>query len=790
MLKLRWLGIFCLGLLACDPGGVLIDVSLRGVTQGGASLRVTPRIDGRTMEWVGQPLPGDVDHFDLRLPPGTTGALTVRVQVIGTTGCQMTDGSAGAVLAGESNYSLSVDLSARPGCRIVMRLPDGVLTGHGRITSDPPGIDYPQKAEMFLPGVQTTLTLHADPDADSYLAGWPGTLVCPGTGDCRIDPIDPDTTVVTAALLPRRLCHRDHFCWDHPQPQGNSLLGLSVLSATDAWAVGYNGTVMHWNGAFWELLPSLTEAILQGVWARSAEDVWMAGEGGTLLRWDGRSLKTVPSHTDKDLRAVTGLGENDVWFAGNQGTLLHWDGQDVSAVDIGTNDNLYALWESPEAGLWVSGAHESLWHLVEGNATWVQSVMQGFDLFGLWGSGPNDIWAVGGKVVADGKGGSTVDSKILRYNGRVWQEDDSWNPQRLELTSQLWSVWGSGKQDVWTVGDLGLIAHYDGSSWARVALDATVGLQAVSGSGMEQVFAVGHAGAVLRRAGGFFTALNSTEHDTLFRVFGSGPDEVFAAGARGKLLRWDGQGWSTLSISAGDLHDVWRSPGGPNAGIAWMVGDDGIILCSGHMGKCSSGTESFYRFSSPTRESLWGIWGSDQSNIWAVGDHGTLLHFTGGLWMTTPSPTQARLLRVWGSGSDNVWAVGDDATVIRYDGTSWAPVPVPASVGQLIGVHGQGTADVWVVGDRGVLLHYTDPKSQPKVIPLPIGDALNDVWSAGPSDVWIVGAGSVIHHVGKPLSRKDLVFTGTDLTGIWGDGTGQVWAVGEGGAILRQKPAP
>ncbi len=64
------------------------------------------------------------------------------------------------------------------------------------------------------------------------------------------------------------------------------------------------------------------------------------------------------------------------------------------------------------------------------------------DLFGVWGSGPSDVWAVGW-------GGT-----ILRWDGRAWARVSS------GATVDLLGVWGSGPSDVWAVGEGGTILRY------------------------------------------------------------------------------------------------------------------------------------------------------------------------------------------------------------------------------------------------------------------------------------------------------------------------------------------
>ena len=62
------------------------------------------------------------------------------------------------------------------------------------------------------------------------------------------------------------------------------------------------------------------------------------------------------------------------------------------------------------------------------------------------------------------------------------------------------------------------------------------------------------------------------------------------------------------------------------------------------------------------------IWGSGPNDVWAVGEHGTLLHYDGKSWRLSsgafPPGKRPHLYSVWGSGPSDVWAVGGD-TVLR-----------------------------------------------------------------------------------------------------------------------------
>ena len=161
-----------------------------------------------------------------------------------------------------------------------------------------------------------------------------------------------------------------------PGLYGSTLQGVSAVSATDAWAVGWYldgdqnvALALHWDGRAWtrskmKLPAGNTE--LQGVTAVSANDVWAVGdnEGRPLaLHWDGRAWSVLPrpTMTSAWLRSAAPDGKGGMWAAGYQLTdegvvsrplFLHWNGK---AWTVGTS-------EEPEGvvnGLARSGA--SIW---------------------------------------------------------------------------------------------------------------------------------------------------------------------------------------------------------------------------------------------------------------------------------------------------------------------------------------------------------------------------------------------------------------------------------------------
>ena len=89
------------------------------------------------------------------------------------------------------------------------------------------------------------------------------------------------------------------------------------------------------------------------------------------------------------------------------------------------------------------------------------------------------------------------------------------------------------------------------------------------------------------------------------------------------------------------------------------------------------------------------FWGTSATNVWAVGDGGTVVHYDGTAWSVVAGATTARLVRVWGPSPSNVYAISDhDATLIHFNGSSWAATSAPPKPTGL--ATGRGGPTFWV----------------------------------------------------------------------------------------------
>jgi hypothetical protein len=65
----------------------------------------------------------------------------------------------------------------------------------------------------------------------------------------------------------------------------NPMPGIWAFASNDVWVVGFYGNIGHWDGATWSLVASPTAQNLFAVSGASASDLWAVGEGGVILHY-------------------------------------------------------------------------------------------------------------------------------------------------------------------------------------------------------------------------------------------------------------------------------------------------------------------------------------------------------------------------------------------------------------------------------------------------------------------------------------------------------------------------
>lgn len=260
---------------------------------------------------------------------------------------------------------------------------------------------------------------------------------------------------------------------------------------------------------------------------------------------------------------------------------------------------------------------------------------------------------------------------------------DGWCETMRVKKGSLFGLWGVSAHDLYALWG-GLLVHETDLEWRAVPIPAQ-GLLAITGTGAQDVWVVGENGIIWHATSRWGPVTSGTKKD-LRGAFARAKDDVWIVGAGGTLLHYGGtEVKSVFSGATSDLLAAWAD----ESGEAWAVGDSGTAL---HWLK-----GAWTPVPTPTKQPLGAVWGSGPSDVWAVGGLGTILHWNGNQWAATAPPTSQSLYSVRGISARNAWAVGAGGTIVHWDGSRWSLSPSNSDY-DLHAVWPADDNDVWTVG--------------------------------------------------------------------------------------------
>lgn len=335
-----------------------------------------------------------------------------------------------------------------------------------------------------------------------------------------------------------------------------------------------------------------------------------------------------------------------------------------------------------------------------------------------WGDAPDNIWLVGDKGI------------ILHWDGRVFQRIAL--PPELAAAPPTWrAVTGAGRDYVWIAGDKGAVARWNGSQLTRVVTvnDMNVPIEpsapnlpnwlgvAIANPATDDVFFAGHNNLVGHYYKVGFTGVAALQLTDTYRAFPSGSkipigsNVAFADvscisnnecwfvgsdnGTKGFILQAysfqsDGvyiytdfsNNMAGNTLANNRLLGIWTTIAVTNREL-FIVGAGGTLLYSNNsIVGVPLGNANFYpNFTvlcsgqgCPFPMNLHGIGGATLTDLWVVGDLGTLLHWNGSI-MSPANPIIDMTLPTLTAGLQKVFSVGGRVFVSGDQQTFASPIP-------------------------------------------------------------------------------------------------------------------
>jgi len=273
-----------------------------------------------------------------------------------------------------------------------------------------------------------THALHLQDDTiDVVETGLAHTIHGIAATDERVLAVGDDGLVVQS--------YADTWSW-HATQTDSDLYAIDSLADGQAIAVGASGVATHFDGIGWSTRPLADTRDFTGVWMATAEHAFAAG-GQIVSRFDGDDW-TIDHTADVRLRDVTGIQRESgfaVLVVGDSGYAALKQGGTWLPVPLAATSDLSAVWafEGSDGMTAIAVGLDGTVHHFEGAQWHSGEKLSIHALRDVWGPSPEEVYAVGDRGV------------IFRFNGIGW-EDLSHTDYRSTLlavgghTSQIWAM--------------------------------------------------------------------------------------------------------------------------------------------------------------------------------------------------------------------------------------------------------------------------------------------------------------------------------------------------------------
>jgi hypothetical protein len=384
--------------------------------------------------------------------------------------------------------------------------------------------------------------------------------------------------------------------------------------------------------------------------------------------------------------------------------------------------------------------------------------------------------------------------------------------------AKLNRLWGSDPRDVWAVGDVGTILHYDGERWTRSPSGTQDSLVAISGRGPGDAWAIGKNRTLLHLSGGAWKTvempkLENEEELADLLVLPNGEAWIVGGMVQRSGLQedivnrcvvghFDGAAWRfDEEDSCGPLGRVWgRAPNN-----VWADGGDAVYWNGRSLTKNPKekpgaivgrhGRASGWRLAlewggggagplvDPRRPKagpgdVRDFWAFGPDDVWAIGVRGGLMHFDGTRWSRGDDPIA--LSAVAARAADDVWAVGADETLLHFDGHDWRSWRIPGAGGhRSIAVAAPALNDVFVLKASEQLLRFDGKRWTSVISKPPEAGEMYSLFARASDDVWVGAATGLLHWNGRVVETFALDFEPRQLFGnareLWAGGRLHRW---------------
>ena len=348
----------------------------------------------------------------------------------------------------------------------------------------------------------------------------------------------------------------------------------------------------------WIQMESGTTENLRDIWGRDANDMFAVGDNGTVLHYDGTGWTRLATHLTTDLFCVLGNEGLCTFAAGDSGTILQYDGDFlIGNRPPPTTYPIVDLWScDPSFYALVGDPVGTIFEKIESTSWKPVPTGSGEELTRLIGFSHSCPYNY--SLIAVGRSG-TAYSFSTECCTREWHAMDT------GTSEDLVAVFGDTPGNLFAIGSAGTIVQNNqrfvkepaSRSWREFGRLGGDRINDVMARNHNDIFMVGDNGRIVHFNRETFIEMNSSVNTHLNAVWAMGY-EVFVVGDNGLILKYSKPAAGTqcpanavISITAGLTPTISWSPACPvskliieridDPAIKWFIAADGDLIESG-----------------------------------------------------------------------------------------------------------------------------------------------------------------------------------------------------------------
>lgn len=330
------------------------------------------------------------------------------------------------------------------------------------------------------------------------------------------------------------------------------------------------------------------------------------------------------------------------------------------------------------------------------------------------------------------------------------------------ITKNIYSIWGTAKDDIWAVGQSGNILHWDGYCWLDYQnyLDPKKPIPnfaAIDGTQSNDIWMAGDEKSVFHWDGVALTtpSMFSFLPGSIQSVRAFAPKDVWMTGYSGDsfvLYRWNGSAWFDVKGSAGSML-ITENYSAASANPAY---NDKLYAIAG------TDSQNMFLAGTSRLDSMSqvkpGLMYNKSNSEKPIFDY--RIAGTGGMYS---NDLGADYQRAWTAAANDYWfgvsgdgGASEGPALVHWDGTNLVKqmkgMNPSDAVSAIWGVKNASNYDIWVVSNTkpptiNKLYKSTDSKTLvEKTDPVFSGRVVTAIWGSAANDVWFVGLGGLRVH--------------------------------------------